>query len=410
LLLIGDWIGGWGMQRGFQTLSLVLASAVQAGVGWRFYRGAWRQARVGRSNMDTLVSLGSSSAYLWSLWLFFTQSHAHLFFAESVSILTLISVGHALEARMSSKAGNALRALMELAPTTARRLDSAGHEVETPVAQLRTGERLRIKPGDQIPVDAIVLEGDSSADESLLTGEPMPVSKTSGSALLAGSANVEGSLIVRVTATGEHTSLARIAAVVERAQSSRASIQRLADRVSSVFVPVVVMIACVAAAAWAWTPETLRHWQSFLSPLLWHPQASLSPMSDAVSAFCSVLIVACPCAMGMATPVDQMAGINANLFQPTAVVAKVLPHSRKKSWVAVEQLIGIGNIGGHTAALACHRIDQKAQGDILKLVGQDVIPKTTGIAHQIVISHRTGDHKGHSKILSISPKSVSPKS
>ncbi|MCX6871340.1 MAG: cation-translocating P-type ATPase [Verrucomicrobia bacterium] len=311
LLLTGDWIGGWGMQRGFQTLSLVLASAVQAGVGWRFYRGAWRQARVGRSNMDTLVSLGSSSAYLWSLWLFFTQSHAHLFFAESVSILTLISVGHALEARMSSKAGNALRALMELAPTTARRLDSEAREVDTPVSQLRPGERLRIKPGDQIPVDAIVLEGDSSADESLLTGEPMPVRKTSGSALLAGSANVEGSLVVRVTATGEHTTLARIAAVVERAQSSRASIQRLADRVSSVFVPVVVMIACVSAAAWAWAPETLRHWQSFLSPLLWHPQASLSPMSDAVSAFCSVLIVACPCAMGLATPVALMAGINA---------------------------------------------------------------------------------------------------
>lgn len=311
LLLTGDWLGGWGMQRGFQTLSLVLASAVQAGVGWRFYRGAWRQARVGRSNMDTLVSLGSSSAYLWSLWLFFTQSHSHLFFAESVSILTLISVGHALEARMSAKAGNALKALMELAPATARRLDSEGREVDTPVAQLRPGERLRIKPGDQIPVDAVVLEGDSSANESLLTGEPMPVPKTSGSALLAGSANLEGSLVARVSATGEHTTLARIAAVVERAQSSRASIQRLADQVSSVFVPVVVLIACIAAAAWAWAPETLRHWQSFLSPLLWHPQASLSPMSDAVSAFCSVLIVACPCAMGLATPVALMAGINA---------------------------------------------------------------------------------------------------
>ena len=311
LLLGGDWLGGWGMQRGFQTLSLVLATAVQAGVGWRFYRGAWRQARVGRSNMDTLVSLGSSSAYLWSLWLFFTQSHAHLFFAESVSILTLISVGHALEARMSAQAGNALKAWMELAPATARRLDSEEREVDTPVAQLRLGERLRIKPGDHFPVDAVVLEGDSSADESLLTGEPMPVRKTSGSALLAGSANLEGSLVVRVSATGEHTTLARIAAVVERAQSSRASIQRLADRVSSIFVPVVVLIACLAAAGWIWAPETLRLWQSSLTPLLWHPLASLSPMSDAVAAFCSVLIVACPCAMGLATPVALMAGINA---------------------------------------------------------------------------------------------------
>lgn len=311
LLLGGDWLAGWGMHRWFQILSLVLATAVQAGVGWRFYRGAWRQARVGRSNMDTLVSLGSSSAYLWSLWLFFTQSHAHLFFAESVSILTLISVGHALEARMSAQAGNALKAWMELAPATARRLDSEGREVNTPVAQLRMGERLRIKPGDHFPVDAVVLEGDSSADESLLTGEPMPVRKISGSALLAGSANLEGSLVVRVSATGEHTTLARIAAVVERAQSSRASIQRLADRVSSIFVPVVVLIACLAAAGWIWAPETLRLWQSALTPLLWHPLASLSPMSDAVAAFCSVLIVACPCAMGLATPVALMAGINA---------------------------------------------------------------------------------------------------
>ena len=311
LLLAGDWLADWSMHRPFQWVAWAVATVVQAGVGWRFYRGAWRQAQAGRSNMDTLVSLGSSTAYLWSLWLLFTQAHAHLFFTESVSILTLISVGHALEARMSAKAGDALKALLALAPATARRLDAGGQEQEIPVAQLRTGDRLRIKPGDRIPVDAVVLEGASSADESLLTGEPMPVGKTPGSALLAGSVNVEGSLVVRVNATGEHTTLARIAAVVERAQSSRASVQRLADQVSSVFVPVVVVIACLAAAAWAWNPAMIRHWQAMLAPLLWHPQASTSPMSDAVAAFCSVLIVACPCAMGLATPVALMAGINA---------------------------------------------------------------------------------------------------
>ena len=310
-LLAGDWLGGWGMHRGFQTLSLVLATVVQAAVGWRFHRGAWRQARVGRSNMDTLVSIGSSSAYLWSLWLFTTQPHAHLFFAESVSILTLISLGHALEARMQARAGDALRALMALAPATARRLDPAGTESETPVAHLRPGDRLRLRPGDQVPVDAVVLEGDSSVDESLLTGEAMPVRKVPGAPLLAGSSNVDGSLVVRVTATGEHTGLARIAAVVERAQSSRASVQRLADQVSSVFVPVVVIVALVAAAAWAWAPDLLGAWQATLAPWLWHPQATGSAMGDAVSAFCSVLIVACPCAMGLATPVALMAGINA---------------------------------------------------------------------------------------------------
>ena len=311
LLLAGDWIGGWGMHRGFQTLSLALATLVQAAVGWRFHRGAWRQARVGRSNMDTLVSIGSTSAYLWSLWLFATQPHAHLFFAESVSILTLISLGHALEARMQARAGDALRALMALAPATACRLDPAGTESRAPVAQLRPGDRLRLRPGDQVPVDAVVLEGNSSADESLLTGEAMPIGKVPGSPLLAGSSNVDGSLVVRVTATGEHTGLARIAAVVERAQSSRASVQRLADRVSSVFVPVVVIVALIAAAAWAGAPDRLGAWRSALGAWLWHPQSTGSAMGDAVSAFCSVLIVACPCAMGLATPVALMAGINA---------------------------------------------------------------------------------------------------
>jgi len=311
LLLAGDWLAGWGMHRGFQAVALILATVVQAGVGWRFYRGAWRQARVGRSNMDTLVSLGSSTAYLWSLWLFFTQPHAHLFFAESVSILSLISLGHALEARMGAKAGDALKVLMDLVPATAHRLDAEGRESEVPVGALRPGDRLRMRPGDQVPVDAVVLEGESSADESLLTGEAMPVRKVPGSVLLAGSTHVEGSLVVRVSATGEHTGLARIAAVVERAQSSRASVQRLADQVSSVFVPVVVVIALLAAVAWGWAPATLTAWQTALAPWLWHPQSTGSAIGDAVSAFCSVLIVACPCAMGLATPVALMAGIHA---------------------------------------------------------------------------------------------------
>lgn len=323
ILLGGDWLMGWGMHRWFHWVGFCVALPVQIFAGAGFYQGAWRQLKARSANMDTLVSLGSTAAFGFSVWALLSRAVPHLFFAESVTILTLISLGHWLESRMSTKAGEALRALLELAPPKARKLspkpgsqasvDSVDQwtESEVPVATLLVGDRIVIKPGDRVPVDADVVEGRSSLDESMLTGESLPVEKTLGSSVLAGTSNQTGRLVARVVATGEATALAGIVAAVQRAQSSRAHIQRLADQVSSVFVPVVIAIAVLAGSLWLFLPETTRAWHQTWSGWFWHTHIPESNVAAAFYVVCSVLIVACPCAMGIATPVALMAGVNA---------------------------------------------------------------------------------------------------
>ncbi|MCW5556652.1 MAG: cation transporter, partial [Verrucomicrobiae bacterium] len=231
LLLLGEWVFGWGMERWFQWAAFLLALPVQIWVGGRFYRGAWRQARVGHSNMDTLVALGSTAAFGFSLWGLLSGYHGHLYFMEAAAILTLISAGHWLEARMSSRAGAALKSLLQLAPATARRLQTSAdseadpdRETEVAVSALRVGDRIAIRPGDRVPVDAEVLAGESAVNEAMLTGESLPVDKSPGGRLYAGTENQTGRLVARVLATGEATALARIVEAVQRAQSSRAGI------------------------------------------------------------------------------------------------------------------------------------------------------------------------------------------
>lgn len=310
VLLTADWILGLSMNRAFQWFAFTIGTFVQIAVGWKFYVGAWRQLRAGRSNMDTLVSLGSTAAYGFSAWSLFTGRTGHLFFAEAVTILTLISVGHWMEARMSERAGDALRSLLNLAPPNARVIEANGMERDVPVADLAVGRRILIKPGDRVPVDAEVSEGESSVDESMLTGEPLPVRKTAGAKLFAGTTNAEGRLVAVVRATGTSTVLSQIAEAVQRAQSSRASVQRLADQVSSVFVPVVIILAIGTAFWWGTSYEAALRTHAWLGNFLWHAHVPETPLVASVMAFCAVLIVACPCAMGLATPVALMAGIN----------------------------------------------------------------------------------------------------
>ncbi len=314
LLMVAEWglkltALGW-----YPWAAWALASIVQFGPGCQFYRGAWNQFKVGASNMDTLVALGSTTAYafsVWALWARPAGTGGHLYFMEAASIITLISVGHWLEARVSENASRSLQSLMTLAPATAlvRRRDAAEHEV--PVAQLVPGDHVVLKPGSRVPTDGLVEEGQSAVDESMLTGESLPVDKAPGMTAYAGTLNVNGRLVMRVTSVGEETALAHIIAAVQRAQSSRAGIQRLGDRVSSVFVPVVVLIALAAGVWWGFWPDHARAVSERIGRFLWTPHVHTTPVAAAVITAAAVLIIACPCAMGLATPAAIMAGANA---------------------------------------------------------------------------------------------------
>jgi Cu+-exporting ATPase len=333
VLLLGEWAFHLGMTGWFAWVSFALASVVQVFCGAQFYRGAWRQLKVGSSNMDTLVALGSTTAFGYSVWALFSGQGGHLYFMEAAAIITLISVGHWVEARVSARASDALKSLMQLAPPTARRLQTEQAdcpakfnprdilsfkptaavqttEVEVPVAELRLGDLVVLRPGDDVPVDGVVTEGDSAVNEAMLTGESLPAEKAVGAKVFAGTANLNGRLVMRVTATGESTALAHIIAAVQRAQTSRASIQRLGDQVSNVFVPVVTVIALLAGLAWAFAPEAMANLFNTLAPYLWaaHPPSGTGAGFIIAAA---VLIVACPCAMGLATPAAIMASANA---------------------------------------------------------------------------------------------------
>lgn len=311
LLMVGEWAFRLGMERWFQWAAFTLALPVQVLCGARFYVGAWRQLRVGSSNMDTLVALGSTTAFGFSAWALFTGWHGHLYFMEAAAIITLISVGHWLEARMSAHAASSLKALLNLAPQTARRLDAAGAESEVPVAELKAGDRVALRPGDRVPVDGEVLEGQSAVDEAMLTGESLPAEKSPGAKLYGGTVNQNGRLVFRVTATGDATALAQIIAVVQRAQSSRANIQKLGDQVSAVFVPIVVLIALGTGLWWGLAYESALRVATTVLPFLKPEHFPASPLAAAFIHAAGVLIVACPCAMGLATPAAIMAGVNA---------------------------------------------------------------------------------------------------
>lgn len=311
LLMIGEWVLRLSETPAFHWIAFALAAIVQFGPGREFYRGAWRQFRAGSSNMDTLVALGSTTAFGYSAAALLLGVSEHLYFMESAAIITLVSVGHWLEARVSAHASSALKALMNLAPSLARRRNADGTETDTPVAELKHQDRIALRPGDRIPTDGEAVEGASAVDESMLTGEAVPVEKTAGARLYAGTVNLNGRLLMRVTSLGEETALARIIAAVQRAQGSRANIQRLGDRISNVFVPAVVLVAALAACWWGFMPEAARQTHAWLGHFLWHTIPPASALAAAVITTAAVLIIACPCAMGLATPAAIMAGSNA---------------------------------------------------------------------------------------------------
>jgi len=271
------------------ALQLLLATPVQFWIGWRFYVGAYHALRGGGANMDVLIALGTSMAYLHSAAVVLTGLDQHLYFEAGVSIITLIFLGKLLESRARARASAAIEELIRLQPKTAR-VERDGAVVEIAVADLHVGDVFIVRPGDAVPVDGKVIDGASSIDEAMLTGESLPVPKTAGSPVYAATLNAQGLLRCAATGVGADTALAGIIRLVEEAQGSKAPIQRLADVIAGVFVPVVVVIAALTFAGWWWLDASFA--------------AALIPAV-------AVLVIACPCALGLATPTAIMVGSGA---------------------------------------------------------------------------------------------------
>ncbi len=301
ILLLGhhDWVPfldavDHGTMRLLWALTGVLTVPIMVWVGGQFFTGAWKALRHGRSNMDTLVALGTGSAFVYSVVAvaapgLFPAGTAHPFFEAAAVIITLVVLGQALEARARGSTSRALRSLMDLRPETARVLRN-GDEVEIPASEVQVDDLLIVRPGERIAVDGVIERGASAVDESMVTGESIPVEKTSGDEVVGGTINRSGSFRMRATRVGADTVLSRIVQLVREAQGSKPPIQRLVDKVSGVFVPVAVTIAVVAFIVW----------------ISVGPEPSLN---YAVVVAVSVLVIACPCALGLATPISVMIAV-----------------------------------------------------------------------------------------------------
>lgn len=282
-------------------IQLVLATPVVLWCGWPFFVRGWKSVISRNLNMFTLIAIGTGMALLYSLvatlmpQIFpdaFRQADGSVavYFEAAAVIVVLVLLGQVLELRAREKTSGAIKALLDLAPATARKLEDDGGESDVPLDEVKVGDRLRVRPGDKVPLDGQVLEGNSNIDESLVTGEPLAVRKTAGDQVIGGSINQQGSFIMRADKVGRDTMLSQIVQMVANAQRSRAPIQGLADKVAGWFVPVVIVIAVIAFIVW-----------SFFGPA--------PPMAFGLIAAVSVLIIACPCALGLATPMSIMVGV-----------------------------------------------------------------------------------------------------
>ncbi|MDO8278188.1 MAG: heavy metal translocating P-type ATPase [Burkholderiaceae bacterium] len=285
--MLGDLLGRHWMLAAW--VQFALATPVQFILGARFYRGAWHALRARTGNMDLLVAMGTTAGWALSMWLWLrpgADPMVHLYFEASAVVVALVLLGKWLEARAKRQTTSAIRALHALRPVNVHLAGPDG-EVDVPVAEVLVGDRLSVRPGERVPVDGLLLEGRTQVDESMLTGEPLPLSKEAGASLTGGSINGEGRILMQVTAVGSETVLSRIIRLVEDAQAAKAPIQRLVDQVSAVFVPVVLLVALITFIGWWWSGAAL---------------------DEALIHAVAVMVIACPCALGLATPVAIMAG------------------------------------------------------------------------------------------------------
>ena len=298
----------------FGWAEFLLATPVQVVLGWPFYKNSYKAlVKNGRANMDVLIALGSTTAYVYSVAVLLGVIAGGLYFDTAALILVFITLGNYLEARSKGQAGEALRKLLEMEAETATILDEEGNEEEILLEDVEVGDRMKVRPGEQIPTDGVVVDGQSAVDESMVTGESVPVEKSEGDEVVGSTINENGVLVVEATKVGKDTALQQIVQTVKEAQSRQPDIQNLADRISAYFVPAVIANAVLWGLVWYLFPEVLAgvvEWLPLWGLVAGGPVAAggVSVFEFAVIVFASAVLIACPCALGLATPAATMVG------------------------------------------------------------------------------------------------------
>ncbi|RMF45197.1 MAG: heavy metal translocating P-type ATPase [Planctomycetota bacterium] len=359
----------------------LLATPVVFWCGWPLLVRGFASFRTMQLNMFSLIAVGTLAAYAFSLvvlWMpdvipaaYWEGGRPPLYFEAAAVIITLVLLGQVLELRARSKTGAAIRELMQLAPEIAHKITSEG-ERDVPAESLQVGDRVRIRPGEKIPVDGVVIEGSSQVDESMLTGEPMPVSKTVGDTVTGGTVNQTGTLVVEARQVGQESVLHRIVQLVANAQRSRAPIQNLADRVAAYFVPAVILCAVLAFAGW----------------MLWGPEPRLV---HALVASVSVLIIACPCALGLATPMSVMVGVGRGAKAGVLIKnAEVLQRMEQVDTIVVDKTGTLTR--GRPEVTDVMPLGQWDRDEVLRLIATAESPSEHPLARAIVryAEHRLG--------------------
>ena len=351
--------GGW------EWVALVLSAPVVFVSGFGFHRVALRNARHFAASMDTLISLGTLAAWLWSAVVLVAGLDSDVYFEVAAVVTTLIVLGRYLETRAKGRSSEAIRKLLELGAKEARVLRD-GEEILVPIAELQVGELFVVRPGEKVATDGVVVEGDSAVDQSLLTGEPMPVEVAAGSEVVGSALNTYGRLVVRATRVGADTALAQIARLVEAAQSGKAPVQRLADRVSAIFVPVVIVISLLTLAAWL---------------------AFGSSAAEAFTAAVAVLIIACPCALGLATPTALMVGTGRGAQMGVLIKGpEILEQTRRVDTIVLDKTGTVTE--GRMELAGVVPVDGASRGEVLRLAGAVEAASEHPIAQAVVRAAR----------------------
>ncbi|HVX12097.1 MAG TPA: heavy metal translocating P-type ATPase [Pirellulales bacterium] len=364
----------WLPPAAIRYTELLLSAPVVLWAGWPFFVRGWRSIVTWNLNMFTLIALGTGVTWCYSLAVtlvpdlvpdvFREHGEVPVYFEAAVVITALVLLGQVLELRARRRTGEAVRELLSLAPPTAR-LVTEGEERDVPLEQVRRGDRLRIRPGDKVPVDAEVIEGQSRIDESMIRGEPTPIEKRPGDEVIGGTVNTSGTLIVRATRVGDETVLAQIVRMVAEAQRSRAPIQRLADAVAAYFVPAVVCVALVTFLVWWW----------------WAPEQPA--LAFALINAVAVLMIACPCALGLATPMSIMVGVGRGAHE--GVLVKDAAQLERLETIDVLIVDKTGTLTeGRPALIRLLPLDDLSQADLLRLAGSVEQPSEHPLGTAIV--------------------------